>query len=78
MQRGAKGWEITHECGAGHRKWGLRAAETEVADWRLGVRHPQELVYPIRRRSFERRVFKIDNGASIAFGRNRRGVDSNL
>jgi len=74
----AKKREITHKRGTGQRKWGLGAAETEVADWRLGVRHPQKLVYPIRRRSLERRVFETDNGTSDAFVRNRRGVNTNL
>ena len=66
---------FTHKCSTGHREWGLRTAETEAADWRLGIRHPQELVDPIRRCSFERRVFETDNGTSGAFGRNRHDVN---
>jgi len=77
-QQGAKEREISHKRVTRDREWGLRSPETEVADWRLGIRHPQELVHPIRRRSLERRVIETDNGTSSVFSRIRRSVDANL
>lgn len=58
--------KITHKCGTWHREWGLRATETEIANWRLGVRNAQELVYPSRRSSFERCIVKADNWTTRA------------
>lgn len=69
-QPDAKEPEIAHQCGTGHRVWGSGTTETEVADWRLGIRDTQEFVYSIRRNSFERRIAKTDEGTGV-FGRNR-------
>ena len=63
--------EITHRRGAGQRKRGLRAAETEIANRRLGVRNPQEFFYPARRSSLERYIVKGDK-------RTTGGANANL
>ena len=62
--------ETTHERGTGQRKWGLRAAETKIANRGPGKRNAQKLVYPTHRSSFERCVVKTDNGAVGASSRN--------
>jgi hypothetical protein len=59
-------------------KWGLRATETEIAKWRVGIRDPQELVYSTRRIPFECCVVKADNRTAGAFGRSSRRVNINL
>ena len=62
--------ETTHKRGARQGKWGLRAAETEIADRGPGIRNAQKLVYPTHRSSFERCVVKTDNWTAGGSGRN--------
>ena len=70
---------ITHKRDTGYRKWGFRLTETEVAEWRLGVRNPQELVYPIPRRNpFERSVTKADNGTAGVLAHERCSTNASL
>ena len=57
---------------------GVEATETEVSEWRLGVRNTQEPVYSARRVPFERCIAKIDEGTASMLVYEGCGVKTGL
>ena len=70
--------KTTHKRDTRQRKWGLRATETKVSEWRLGVRNTQEPVYSARRVPFERCIAKIDEGTASMLVYEGCGVKTGL
>jgi len=52
--------------------------KTEVSNWGLGIRNPQEPIHPTRRGPLERCIFETDNRTTGTFGRSHCDVNTSL